>query len=41
MGGNDSDDGGGSDTLFIPIPANTTYSTSGYTGTIRFIPCLR
>lgn len=41
MGGNDDNDGGGSDTLFLPIAANTSYSTWGANGIIKFIPCMK
>lgn len=41
MGGNDDNDGGGSDTLFLPIAANTSYSTWGANGIIKFIPCVK
>lgn len=41
MGGNDDNDGGGSDTIMLPIGANVAYSTSGLRGTIKFIPCLK
>lgn len=41
MGGNDDNDGGGSDTLFLPIAANTSYSTWGENGIVKFIPCIK